>query len=257
MGNPSFSNKSKKEVGIIQSMLGPVRRISISTLTPHPRNDIFPVESEQAFRGLLESMGDLGQIEPIIVRQDNIILCGHNRVTAARILKWDYIDGRKLTGPMLPEDTELRFLIHEQLHRRHLTREDRYQVYMRAFPNFEKRIMEKVQGGSREREINDSTPLSAWEVSDVTGLNVRTVRRDLQTRRTELGFREPTELVDKQFMANMHVSLRSYQNSLKSKNNATVYSALRLVTSVQAEIQKLLYCEKPSDEPAEKEIVVN
>ena len=42
--------------------------------------------------GLGESMGRLGQIQPIVIDEDNIIRAGGRRYTAAILLGWEEID---------------------------------------------------------------------------------------------------------------------------------------------------------------------
>lgn len=169
--------------------LGPIKEIPLDRLKPHPKNDtLFRVESEHYFQGLMENMKKRGQSVPIIVDQDNKILCGHNRVKVAKFLKWKTIKATKVLKNFKSEQDEVAFMVGEQLDRRHFGPADRVRVYEAAFPNLVDRVMVETRGRPNKSQVRDEDRfgLSAKQISEKTGISLRTVSQDIHKLRKNI-----------------------------------------------------------------------
>jgi ParB family chromosome partitioning protein len=70
-----------------------VRRWPISSLRPHPSQaKFFAPLTEVELQALADDLRANGQRQPIEILPDNSIICGHQRVAAAKLLGWDEMD---------------------------------------------------------------------------------------------------------------------------------------------------------------------
>jgi ParB family chromosome partitioning protein len=102
-----------------------IQPYSLDQLRPHPRQaDLFglPTDQDPGVRELADSMRRDGLRDPIDILPDGTILAGHRRVAAARWLGWNEIEVR-IRHDLLdsPQEAE-RFVIEDNLMRRHLDR---------------------------------------------------------------------------------------------------------------------------------------
>jgi len=63
-----------------------LENISIDQITPYERN---PRKNDDAVKEVAKSIEKLGYRTPIIVDENNVILCGHTRFKAIKQLGWD------------------------------------------------------------------------------------------------------------------------------------------------------------------------
>ncbi|MBL8798910.1 MAG: ParB N-terminal domain-containing protein [Planctomycetia bacterium] len=99
-----------------------VERWPLDMLQPHPRNAaLFDDLSEQKLSDLAQDLKERGQITPLEILADGTIVCGHQRVRAARQLGWTDIEAIVLRelGDQEVLVIEER-LIADNLHRREL-----------------------------------------------------------------------------------------------------------------------------------------
>lgn len=67
--------------------------VEIARLRPHPRQDEFFLGlTDVELAELAEDIGFRGLRTPIAILKDGTIVCGHQRVAAAKILRWDTIE---------------------------------------------------------------------------------------------------------------------------------------------------------------------
>jgi len=107
-------------------------RVLVSKLKPHPRQaTLFAPSSEEEIQALAASMEKDGQIDPIEITPDNVIICGHQRVEAAKLLGWKELlawvrDDLAEAGAQAVEKR----LIKDNLLRRQLTNLDYARAYL-------------------------------------------------------------------------------------------------------------------------------
>lgn len=94
-----------------------MQQIEVSKLKPHPRNNEFfdDITGDQ-WNVFLESIQTSGIVEPIIITQDNVIVSGHQRIRAARILHIDKVPYGQRNYPS--EDAVLKDLIETNIRQR-------------------------------------------------------------------------------------------------------------------------------------------
>lgn len=110
-----------------------ITRWPLDRLKPHPRQQaLFSELDEQAFNDLVEDMRIKGQLQPVEALPDGTLVCGHQRIRAARQLGWSEIDVwvREDLAQEGPAAVEQR-LITDNLHRRHLDKLDLGRCYLR------------------------------------------------------------------------------------------------------------------------------
>jgi ParB-like chromosome segregation protein Spo0J len=94
----------------------------IDELKQHPRNtETFRDLTGEEFEELKASISDHGIIEPVIVNQDGIIICGHQRVRACRELGIN--DVPVVVREVVSDEEHETLLIEENLRRRQLLEE--------------------------------------------------------------------------------------------------------------------------------------
>ena len=73
--------------------LSDLMKKKISLLKPHPHNKILynDTDAEQV-ANLAENMEKYGQITPVVINQNNIILSGHRRIAALKVLGKTYAE---------------------------------------------------------------------------------------------------------------------------------------------------------------------
>ena len=109
----------------------PVVSRKLSSLKPHPRQDaLFAPLPESALQALADDLQANGLMQPVEILPDGTIICGHQRVAAARLLGWTKIDCivRDDLAAAGAEAVERR-LIEDNLNRRQLTELDIARLY--------------------------------------------------------------------------------------------------------------------------------
>ena len=86
-------------------------KMQISMLIDHPRNmEIYGEEDQKQFDELVEQIRLTGWIKPILINRNFMIISGHRRVRAAKVLGRTEIEVEKFMGD---EDQELERLVLE------------------------------------------------------------------------------------------------------------------------------------------------
>jgi ParB-like chromosome segregation protein Spo0J len=162
----------------------------------HPENaTLFKQEDEQYFERLKKDVMERGIIVPLIVKDDNTLLAGHNRLRVAQELGLTTVPVQ-FVDDKLTEQQEREFLIKDNLFRRQLAREEWMTLYRALYPNFDERIEIKAVGRKpkevEQKEIPQAggivsesprTPITAREIAQATGQKERTVQNHLQKER--------------------------------------------------------------------------
>lgn len=174
-------------------------------LKPHPAAELFPMMSAAELDDLAADIKAHGQRRPIMVWEGSI-LDGRNRYEACKragvtpqLLPW---------RPTTPDDSPTQWVLSENLHRRHLTVDQRALIALDAQTMFarEAKARQKAAGGARkphprfadarEAETEERlpprggkrAPTSAAQAAKATGVSARSVERArrVQTARPEV-----------------------------------------------------------------------
>ena len=129
----------------------PVQDINPEMLKPNPDNKIFNPLSGQDYERLKNDIRERGIIDPLIIRQDKVLLTGHNRLRIALELKLKTIPVRKVESGLKPKE-EKKFLVLDNLLRRQLTAKQKDYLILRFY---EKEILEDNRGGDRKSLKNN------------------------------------------------------------------------------------------------------
>lgn len=108
----------------------------------HPAAAVFPMMDEEALNELARDIKENGQIVPIIVDEEGVLLDGRNRLAACKIAGVEPLVQRFEAGD------KLEFIIGSNINRRHLTKSQQAMAYAMVYPEPEK--------GGRGKKINSS-----------------------------------------------------------------------------------------------------
>ena len=130
----------------------------IAELKQHPRNtETFRDLTGEEFEDLKASISEHGIIEPVIVNQHGVIICGHQRVRACRVL--GITDVPVVVREVASDEEHETLLIEENLRRRQLLPSESFKAVKRLYE------LNGIEGpGSR---------------GDLTGITVKQVASDL------------------------------------------------------------------------------
>lgn len=115
----------------------------------HPVADIFPLLYGQAFEDLVADIREHGQREPIWLHRDRRIIDGRNRANACTRLG---IDPRTQTY-IGPDEHLVEFVVSLNLHRRHMTSDQRAACAVTALTHEHQRARER-QGARTDLDPN-------------------------------------------------------------------------------------------------------
>lgn len=166
-------------------------------LKANPLNtSLFKRENDEYFSTLSQDIQTRGILVPLLAKRDNTLLAGHNRLEIAqnlglKVVPVQYVDAA------LTEETEMEFVIKDNLLRRQLSFTERVELYRRLYPNFDERIMEEHRGGNRKGKQNGNatqslpstkhtSKLTAKHIAEDTGQKVTAVKQQINKYRKEI-----------------------------------------------------------------------
>ena len=170
-----------------------VQDINPEMLKPNPDNKIFNPLSGKDYERLKEDIRERGIIDPLIIRQDKVLLTGHNRLRIALELKLKTIPVRKVESGLKPKE-EKKFLVLDNLLRRQLTAEEKESLILEFYKD---EILEDNRGGNRGNQFtkNESakseiSPLAkskslAKKIEEETGIKEATAKKIIAKKRKE------------------------------------------------------------------------
>ena len=251
--------------------LSDIKNMAVDDIRTNPQNTVFFVrESTEYFQRLREDIEKRGVVVPLLVKQDGMLLAGHNRLQIAREIGLRFVPVQTVQEE-LSERQEQEFIINDNLLRRHLSIEERIRLYKMLFPEFESVLAASKRGGdkksaefkelnktSSEKNQNDSVSLKsntkgtilqsgnqqeqqastiqelAKKIATTTGQNISTVKQQL-TR---------AKRAEKQKTTDGKLSNPTTKTTSKKNQNDTVVliqqldSVLSAIISAPAEVQK-------------------
>ncbi|MBD1208977.1 MAG: ParB N-terminal domain-containing protein [Ignavibacteria bacterium] len=268
--NPTASLRRVQSVRTGVS-LSDIKNMAVDDIRTNPQNTVFFVrESTEYFQRLREDIEKRGVVVPLLVKQDGMLLAGHNRLQIAREIGLRFVPVQTVQEE-LSERQEQEFIINDNLLRRHLSIEERIRLYKMLFPEFESVLAASKRGGdkksaefkelnktSSEKNQNDSVSLKsnmkgtilqsgnqqehqastiqelAKKIATTTGQNISTVKQQL-TR---------AKRAEKQKTTDGKLSNPTTKTTSKKNQNDTVVliqqldSVLSAITSAPVEVQK-------------------
>lgn len=268
--NPTASLRRVQSVRTGVS-LSDIKNMAVDDIRTNPQNTVFFVrESTEYFQRLREDIEKRGVVVPLLVKQDGMLLAGHNRLQIAREIGLRFVPVQTVQEE-LSERQEQEFIINDNLLRRHLSIEERIRLYKMLFPEFESVLAASKRGGdkksaefkelnktSSEKNQNDSVSLKsntkgtilqsgnqqeqqastiqelAKKIATTTGQNISTVKQQL-TR---------AKRAEKQKTTDGKLSNPTTKTTSKKNQNDSVVliqqldSVLSAITSAPAEVQK-------------------
>jgi ParB-like chromosome segregation protein Spo0J len=171
-----------------------VQDIDPELLKPNPDNKIFNPLSGKDYELLKEDIRERGIIDPLIIRQDKVLLTGHNRLRIALELKLKTIPVRKIESGLKPKD-EKKFLVLDNLLRRQLSPTEKESLIHEFYKD---EILEDNRGGDRKSlkkndgkikgEISPLIPKEslAKKIQREIGISEDTAKKILAKKRKEL-----------------------------------------------------------------------
>jgi hypothetical protein len=150
--------------------LRPIKQIEVSKLKINPLNKKFfksdlGGETDQ----LYNDIKDRGILVPLIAKTDGTLLAGHRRFMIAKELDFETVPVQFIENE-LTEDEEKKFIVKDNVLRRHLSAEERKSFYRFLIPNFDEKVM--IKNSSR-------MGVNYKEISETTGINPKTVQYDI------------------------------------------------------------------------------
>ncbi len=210
--NPTASLRRVQSVRTGVS-LSDIKNMAVDDIRTNPQNTVFFVrESTEYFQRLREDIEKRGVVVPLLIKQDGVLLAGHNRLQIAREIGLRFVPVQTVQEE-LSERQEQEFIINDNLLRRHLSIEERIRLYKMLFPEFESVLAAGKRGGdkksaefkekSSEKNQNDTVSLKndarksarqsgnqqetqastiqelAKKIATTTGQNISTVKQQL------------------------------------------------------------------------------
>ena len=134
----------------------------------HPAAKIFPALEGDAFESLVASIRDDGQLHPIVVDRDGLVLDGCNRLAACKKAKVD-----PKTEPYDGDDP-VGFIINANIHRRHLSQSQRA-LFAQQLANLSVGQPKKNPATLPDSLISQAAAASMLGVSERTVRDAKTV----------------------------------------------------------------------------------
>lgn len=147
--NPTASLRRVQSVRTGVS-LSAIKNMPVEEIQTNPQNTVYFVrESSEYFQRLREDIEKRGVVVPLLVRQDGVLLAGHNRLQIAREIGLRFVPVQTVQEE-LTERQEQEFIINDNLLRRHLSIEERIRLYKMLFPEFDSVLASGKRGGDKK-----------------------------------------------------------------------------------------------------------
>jgi len=186
--NTLLNEASKPRIGGKQTKPEPMKEINgvklteinyvrIDELTENKNNKIFKTETKEYFQRLTDDIKKRGIIVPLIADVDGVLLAGHNRLQIAKELNFETIPVQYVKGK-LSDNEKSEFLIKDNVLRRHLTTQERFDLYRKLYPDFDEKIKVENRGGNTvnkglnkgQESKSEKSSLTAEIISKKTGI---------------------------------------------------------------------------------------
>lgn len=148
---------------------------------------LFSDETEEYFQKLTSDVKERGILVPLIAKHDGTLLAGHNRLRVAQSIGLNVVPVQYVQDE-LTEAQEQKFVVNDNLLRRHLSDEKRFALYRQLFPNFDERLASK--GRPSKKTIGEEISEKRYDVPFLAeGKNA--VRNGVKNVKKEKGYDVP------------------------------------------------------------------
>lgn len=223
-----------------------VKQVNTNTLHIHPENaQLFPIEDTERFEKLKNDIAQRGIIVPLLVKKDNTLLAGHNRLKAAIALEIDYVPVQYVQET-LSEEQEREFLIKDNLLRRQFSGSEWITIYRKLYPDFDQRIAERKRGGDTtnnsgvKAKQRDIVPLlTAKKIAEDTGQTEEAVKKQIQREKRKLpDIKSPSSSTKKS--SPLHDECKNIAQDIAKKVAKTTTLSPKKMSEVHKYLEKAL-----------------
>jgi len=195
--------------------------------------------NQDKVKELAESMKLIGQLEPIMITSDNVLLAGWHRVEAAKLLGWEEIKAELFEGNELEREL---VEIDENLMRNDLTVLEQGEHLARR-----QELVGFGRGGDRRSNYNDYSLKTTSEIAKEIGLSEQSVYKRMQAARnivpevkeairdTEIANSTTQLLQLARLTPDKQIEVMNYLDGEKPLSKAIQESKKRLIEQVQEE----------------------
>lgn len=161
-----------------------VRHVAPAALTLNPLNkELFSSQEGKEYEKLKSDIGERGIVVPLIAKHDGTLLAGHTRLRIAKELRLKSVPVQYVND--LSADEERKFLVNDNLLRRHLTNTERIQLYRFLYPDFDSTFLNEETRIAQGRMNKGSERLTISTIAQDTNQEYDTVKRQIQRAKTE------------------------------------------------------------------------
>ncbi|MBP7735995.1 MAG: ParB N-terminal domain-containing protein [Spirochaetes bacterium] len=156
--------------------LSPIKQVEVGKLKPHPKNDkFFRPDMGNDLKTLKDDIAAHGVLVPLIAKKDGTILCGHRRRVACIQLKVKTVPVQYVESKITAQEEE-DLMLRDNLNRRHLSPDERKQLYYHIYHDFKDRILHHNKSGCG---------IDSKKIAERTGLNPKTIGYDMARLKRE------------------------------------------------------------------------
>lgn len=150
-------------------------------------DELFHDDQNEYIEQLASDIQERGILVPLIAKPDGTLLAGHNRLRIAQELKLSLVPVQYVEQTLSREE-EQRFVINDNLLRRHLSQQQRLVLYRKLYPNFDERITSRNHHRPKKNKVDNvhlstdeaTKPLTAAMIARDTGQKKTAVQKQLQ-----------------------------------------------------------------------------
>jgi ParB family chromosome partitioning protein len=218
--------------------LSEVHYIEISQIKPNPLNTkFFKKESDEYFETLTEDIKKRGILVPLILKENGMLLAGHNRLKIAFEINVERVPVQYIIGE-LTESQEREFLFKDNILRRQLTAKEKEFIIRELYKD---EINKDNRGGDRKsldalsKSSNELLITLPERIEIETGIKAGTAKRMLaDIRKENKGHR-----LKKDPLQNISKHLKAVENSLKNESKDVINRAIKQLELTKKNIMKL------------------
>lgn len=183
----SWITNTNEETTIHGVQLSEVKHISTLILKDNPINNFFSNESPEYFESLKQDILERGIIVPLIAKEDNTLISGHNRLRVAKELGLTSVPVQYILQELTAQE-ERGFVFKDNILRRQLSASDKEVLIKKLYLD---EIQKDNRGGDRKSQrskIKSSDELLITlpdKIEAETGIKAGTVKRILAKLRKE------------------------------------------------------------------------
>jgi|688.fasta_scaffold158767_2 ParB-like chromosome segregation protein Spo0J len=162
-----------------------VQHIAPEKLKINPLNkELFAVQDGKEYEALKDDVLQRGIIVPLIAKSDNTLLAGHTRLRIAKELRLKSVPVQYAKEMNATE--ERKFLVNDNLLRRHLTNVERLNLYRFLYPNFDATFIDEETRVAQGRVKQGSERLTIQKIAGETFQNYESVKKHIQRGKADI-----------------------------------------------------------------------